>query len=411
MDKYLIEILKEVNTIIIPDLGALTIVNHATGEIMFMPYLKFDDGKLTQHIAEKEGWEENEAKNLIAKYVREVRAKLDQGETYDIYRVGSFFKNAEGEVDFRADATAAGEPTEDSTPEVKASAPVVEEKEPIAEPAPEPEKEPETAVVEEVKEEVKVEEPAPVQEAKIEVIESHVETVTEKSETKPEPAPLSEEAQWKDDLDVPPINHKKKTPKKPILEKTEKDKKKKKRGAGFYILIALLALLAGGGTYFGLNYNELKQYVPFLADKEVSKEDTSEEENASDSNEEDYMSDAEGQEEQSPDMEETNEDTNEEVVEPTPEVKQEVAAPVTHSGGLHVDKSLPVQVIIGSFAEESNAKGLVQQLTSQGHAAEIIGQYDFLYLVSIASFQNNAEFNAQKSAVVQVSDKYWVFRK
>lgn len=100
MDKYLLQILHEINTIIIPDLGALTITNAATGEIMFMSYLKYDDGKLWKHIAEKEGIEENDAKNLIAKYVREIKLKLDQGETYDMYQFGRFFKNNDGDVDF-----------------------------------------------------------------------------------------------------------------------------------------------------------------------------------------------------------------------------------------------------------------------------------------------------------------------
>jgi hypothetical protein len=62
MDKYLLEILKDVNTIIIPGLGALTITNSDTGEIMFMGFLKHDDGQLSKYIAEKEGWDENEAK-------------------------------------------------------------------------------------------------------------------------------------------------------------------------------------------------------------------------------------------------------------------------------------------------------------------------------------------------------------
>ena len=69
MDKYLLEILKLVNTIIIPGLGALTITNKETEEIMFMSYLKHDDGKLAEYIAEKEGWDLNDAKNLISKYV------------------------------------------------------------------------------------------------------------------------------------------------------------------------------------------------------------------------------------------------------------------------------------------------------------------------------------------------------
>ena len=93
MDKYLLEILKQINTIIIPGLGALTITNAETGEIMFMSYLKHDDGKLAAHISEKEGIDENAAKNLIAKYVREIHAELDKGEEYTMYQFGAFIKS------------------------------------------------------------------------------------------------------------------------------------------------------------------------------------------------------------------------------------------------------------------------------------------------------------------------------
>ena len=101
MDKYLLLLLKEVNTIIIPDLGALTITNHSTGEIMFMPYLKYDDGKLATYVSEKEGFELNDAKNLISKYVRDVQAVLDRGESYDMFQFGTFLKDKSGDVIFR----------------------------------------------------------------------------------------------------------------------------------------------------------------------------------------------------------------------------------------------------------------------------------------------------------------------
>ena len=101
MDKYLLLLLKEVNTIIIPDLGALTITNHSTGEIMFMPFLKYDDGKLAAYISEKEGFELNDAKNLISKYVRDVQAVLDRGESYDMFQFGTFLKDKSGEIIFR----------------------------------------------------------------------------------------------------------------------------------------------------------------------------------------------------------------------------------------------------------------------------------------------------------------------
>jgi hypothetical protein len=99
MDKYLQQILHEINTIIIPGLGALTVTKKETGEVMFMPFLKHDDGNLSKIIAEKEGVAENDAKNLIAKYVREITAKLDKGETYDMFQFGRFIK-IDGEPTF-----------------------------------------------------------------------------------------------------------------------------------------------------------------------------------------------------------------------------------------------------------------------------------------------------------------------
>ena len=100
MDQYLLQILKDTNTIIIPDLGALTITNAEKNEVMFMPFLKHDDGKLSAHIAAKEGIDENEAKNIVAKHVREIKAKLDQGSTYDMFQFGTFSKGADGDIEF-----------------------------------------------------------------------------------------------------------------------------------------------------------------------------------------------------------------------------------------------------------------------------------------------------------------------
>ena len=51
MNNYLLQLLKEIKTIIIPGLGALTLTNEATGEMMFMPYLKYDDGTPAANVA------------------------------------------------------------------------------------------------------------------------------------------------------------------------------------------------------------------------------------------------------------------------------------------------------------------------------------------------------------------------
>jgi nucleoid DNA-binding protein len=100
MDHYIKEALKTSKTIIIPEIGALTKISETTGELMFMNYLKHDDGMLAQFISNKEGITEQEAKNLLAKHSREITAILNKGEEYSIYKFGSFSKNEKGELQF-----------------------------------------------------------------------------------------------------------------------------------------------------------------------------------------------------------------------------------------------------------------------------------------------------------------------
>ncbi len=100
MDHYIKEALKDSKTIILPGFGALTKINETTGELMFMDYLKHDDGVLAQFISQKEGISEQEAKNLLAKHSREITAILNQGEVYSIYNFGTFSKNTQGNYEF-----------------------------------------------------------------------------------------------------------------------------------------------------------------------------------------------------------------------------------------------------------------------------------------------------------------------
>tara|TARA_B110000046_G_scaffold116529_1_gene123555 strand:- start:5089 stop:5730 length:642 start_codon:yes stop_codon:yes gene_type:complete len=57
----------------------------------------------------------------------------------------------------------------------------------------------------------------------------------------------SEKDQWNDDLDLPPLQHKKTTAKKPILEKADFDKKKKQPWKLYLSVIVIIVL--GGGFY------------------------------------------------------------------------------------------------------------------------------------------------------------------
>ena len=116
MDKYIIELLKEESTVIIPGLGAL--MNGATeGTYIFNKYLKINDHKLEEYISKTDGVDAQEAANSVAKLVRDINTRLDKGETYDIFGLGKFFKDDDGSVDF------------ESKPAGTASAPKPEKKE------------------------------------------------------------------------------------------------------------------------------------------------------------------------------------------------------------------------------------------------------------------------------------------
>ena len=441
MDKYLQEMLLDMNMIIIPGLGALSMVNRATGEIMFMPYLKHNDHVLAKHIAAKEGWEENDAANLIAKYVREIEAKLNVGESYDMYRFGSFKKDSSGDVNFESwmGESSANEdvsiaPIEEVT--VVESKESVEEKivlEPVAEKEVEPIIEPteevipepvilreESAVVIMEEEEqrvlavesdtieavepvhilVEAEKPAP-EIIPVVIPEIEKEPIVEKVEEKT--VQYTEEDQWKDDLDLPPITAKIERPKKPIIEKAKSDKKKRK--PAFYILTFLLVILIGGSVTVGVFYNQLKEHLPFVAQetsKETSKEIEKPSDKAANNVVEEEKEDAEPIVEEEPIIEEESP-----VAEVPTEATNDSETIQTSTGS--VNPAQPFHVIAGAFSDKSNADRFMDRLRESGNTnSEIIGKFDGLFIVSASSHQSMEEAQLARKRNSTISQS-WIF--
>jgi ElaB/YqjD/DUF883 family membrane-anchored ribosome-binding protein len=100
MNKYLIEILKNHSSLILPGIGALMVTNRKTGDIKFNPHLTFNDGALASYIATEENIDKTEAQNMVAKFTSEIKAVVDKGETYDIFEFGTIFKDSNGEIAF-----------------------------------------------------------------------------------------------------------------------------------------------------------------------------------------------------------------------------------------------------------------------------------------------------------------------
>lgn len=406
MNNYLIEILKEENTVILPGFGAFTVVNRATNELMFMSFMKYNDGTLVNFIAKKEGISAEEAKEKIDNYVAEINAAIDGDGMFKLDQIGVFTKDSAGEVQFSSTPgdAAVTAPVVTVVPEPEVIVEIPEEIAPVEE---------EIHRVEEVPEEI----PVPV-----ETINAYEEQVTEEEVEVDEvdvplvnaeepvveipvvieeniPTPATEDEQWNDDLDLPPVNYKPERPKQPILEKTKKDKKPRRSGTLILMIIALL--VTGGAAYVGFNYKDLKDKIPFLAsaEKEV-KEDMK------------PVEDIETPEEPVEEIpeEEVVEEVAEEVApevtpEPAKETKPTPAA--SSANGIRVDKALPIQVIVGSFGEVANANRMVEKLQAQGFPAQIIGVYGGLHTVSVASFNSMDEYKANQSQL-QSAGAHWV---
>ena len=406
MDKYLIDILKEQNTIIIPGLGALTLTNKETGEVMFMPFLKHDDGTLVNYIAQREGWEENEARNLIAKYVREIEAKLNVGDSYDMYQFGTFKKDGSGDIVFEK-WIGISKMVRDIDAEKPDSEHFVRND--VSEKI---EEQIEVKIEDEKAEEVQSDTEILVPDSHQEEAESIIEEEPEQKEEIQEEvvSVYTEEQQWEDDLDVPPINATKpEVPKKPIIEKTQKDKKRK--SPLFYTMITFFVIVFGGLTTVAIFYNDVKSHLPFLSydpsvktEAKVVEPEPENDPVESVETENEFKEEILIQEEE----EEIVEEGVKEVVS-KPKIKK-VSKPMpkkTQSG----ESSLPFHVIVGSFGEEANADRFASKLASEGFSTEVVKNVGGIYLVSLASFSTR---NEAISAAGSNNEKYpnsWVFKK
>jgi flagellar basal body-associated protein FliL len=417
MNNYLLQLLKEVKTLIIPGLGALTITNDATGEILFMPYLKYDDGTLAKHIAEKEKIDENDAKNMIAKFVRDVTTELDKGGTYDMYQFGSFAK-VDGEVAFNNWNSTQ---TSTDTPPVaeKKAEPVIEEKPaPVVE-TPKVEEKPKVEAKEPVAEKQE-EKPAPVVEApKAEEKPKTEEKVTpdaKAGEKTPVSTPVVEKAAAKE----PAKKTEKKLdkPAKPVQEKAPKEKKK--RSDFTYIVWGILLVIIGFVGYVAWNFNSLKKDFPILAElageNDMLAKGTEEMKNSSDTltvegsdsiPSESIAEEQEAAQEEVANTEETQQTTEEKPVKtpekPKPVKKESTPAPP-------IDGSKSYHIIAGSFGSEANANRLAEKLRNDGFAEAAVSMAQGMYRVSIKGFSSMAEANTELQNVRSKVSNVWVMK-
>ncbi len=412
MDKYLLQILLETKTIIIPGLGALTITDEETGEIMFMSYLKYDDGALVKHIAEKENLSENEAKNIVAKYVSEINAKIGQGQDYEMFEFGKFYLK-DGEVEFENWKTG-------DKQNLTESIDAVEEKEVFISEASDdsPVDSDATKSLDEILSDSKV-------------VEDDLKSIEEEERSEP----IVEEKILKENSYTPPVKESMvaETPEEvssePVVEEVvverqedsesiiefgesedlKKKPVKKKRKPIFWILIVFIVLLLGISSVTVLFYDQVKQYLPFMENQrtEVERNKSNAEELSEELNESAAVYEN--------DVNETNDEPEieEPIVEET-KVEREPVEPVKSTTPVTNTMNQDGKnyfVICGAFGERANADRLAEKLKSEGNQSSVIGQYDGLYLVAVDSYGTESEANQSLSKYSSITSKAWVFHK
>ncbi len=167
------------------------------------------------------------------------------------------------------------------------------------------------------------------------------------------------------------------------------------------MLVVLILLLLVGGTFLGVNYDNYKQHIPFLADKteqndlsETSQLEQMEELLKGDANEndEEVIKEEDLLEE---DMTQEKETAKEEVIEKVVNTQNS-------------DQDLPFHIIAGAFTSESNADRLGEKMRVAGYQVKV-GKGRGMNLVSIKSFATRAEAQSNLSSLKDVAPNGWVY--
>ncbi|MGQ1945681.1 SPOR domain-containing protein [Geofilum sp. OHC36d9] len=103
MEKYLQELIRNNNRVIIPDFGAF-IVSHDKGQhILFNNFLSFNDGLLVSHICDAEGINSDKALVRIHEFVAEIKETLKQNEQFKIAGIGTLIQKEGTTLAFEAE--------------------------------------------------------------------------------------------------------------------------------------------------------------------------------------------------------------------------------------------------------------------------------------------------------------------
>lgn len=414
MQTLIAEFISQANLLIIPGIGAINVNDRTKNDYSLMPYLKHDDKSLKRFVAEKLQLSDENAAKKVEEWIEEVRQKATAGENYLIPGIGYLKLGTSGDFDLlklsdevESNFADINETviTEEIIQEV-----VIPEVAELAEKIEEPLKI-ENETIEDLKldkniEPISIPEPehdTNEQIVSVDTTSLNPESIEEKSSEK---IIYSEEDQWNDDLDLPPLNTSIERPKKPIVEKAKFDKKKRS-GLSFTLVIILSIVIAGAAPAI-LYFDEIKSFFAIEENNDVKT--IAQEKQFEFSNDEN--TETEQEEEVSQPMESTKNNQESTVTEVEPEVKEVVKEePKVVAKNEIQSAEGDFLIIIGSFQNQVYANNFSQKLNNEGNSSTVIGPYNQFYMVTIGSFSTENEAKTELSSKKKSFPNAWLFKK
>ena len=413
MEKYLQQILKEVNTIIIPGLGALTITNDKTGEVMFMSYLKYDDGKLSAYIAEKGNIDNDEAKSQILSYVENVLNTIAAEGDCLINGVGLFSKDSNGDLCFenRSSITSIENENSDFDQEIDHVTNVHEEEKVMHELVSEEQIVLENEITNDANEEevvdVLFEDNCENSEDEEIILFSNSNSTEKKSEEEPSEEEVVVEENFIEETLPAEIENGEKEEEE--IPESNVVTVKKKRGVGFFVILFFIVLVAGGGIAVGINFKNVRQFIPFLSNSDTAK------------SEEDLIKKMEldktkPSESDTADRQELIENPEEVIPETASEaepIKDFVEEPMDSKSSKR-DEPLDVKqsfyIVVGSFSDRKNADRAVDKLIAEGQKEASTASNNGKFYVTIANYSNIDDAKSGQKSLKGSFPNAWILK-
>ncbi len=367
MEKYISELIKENNRVIIPNFGAFIISKENGISILFNNFLSFNDGLLVNYVAEQKGIDTIVATDQVFNFVDNLKKELDEKGTYSIEKLGVFKKDENGILrfqqseDFETDIASDDKTTEEIT-------------ESITEEEPKPAKETvlldidNTSEITEAPEEEKIKEEANGIEEKNEEPILTIDKEEEKENIKEDKSQIivdpeqHTEKQEKPEKVVPP---KEKVTNK-YVQKTIQEKKRK--DIITYIMIGLLVILCivAYFVFFNNSKKDKVKHTPIKVEKPVKKEPI--------------------------------------VIDSAKVVKEETekpAEPIKETPKPEITESKDFYIIVGSFKKQEYAINMLNKLKTSGFEnAQIIPKGN-MYLVSADSNPSYRAIEARQQEILE----------